>query len=106
MTFTYTDLLDDDVSEILKVSEGRWQIEDCFQTMKTDFEACPVCMSREERIKTHFLTCFLMLLFLLLKRELKSPCTTQQLLGSERNELCRYRRTGIYACLREEPADR
>lgn len=77
-----TDLLDDDVSEILKVSEGRWQIEDCFRTMKTDFEARPVYASREDRIKAHFLTCFLaLLLFRLLKRELKSPCTTQQLLG-------------------------
>ena len=77
-----TDLLDNDVSEILKVSEGRWQIEDCFRTMKTDFEARPVYVSREDRIKAHFLTCFLaLLLFRLLKRELKSPCTTQQLLG-------------------------
>lgn len=77
-----TDLLDDDVSEILKVSEGRWQIEDCFRTMKTDFEARPVYVSREDRIKAHFLTCFLaLLLFRLLKRELKSPCTTRQLLG-------------------------
>lgn len=77
-----TDLLDDDVSEILKVSEGRWQIEDCFRTMKTDFEARPVYVSREDRIKAHFLTCFLaLLLFRLLKRELKSPWTTQQLLG-------------------------
>ncbi|HJA94543.1 MAG TPA: IS1634 family transposase [Candidatus Eisenbergiella merdipullorum] len=76
-----TDLLDDDVSEILKVSEGRWQIEDCFRTMKTDFEARPVYVSREDRIKAHFLTCFLaLLLFRLLKRELKSPWTTQQLL--------------------------
>lgn len=76
-----TDLLDDDVSEILKVSEGRWQIEDCFRTMKTDFEARPVYVSREDRIKAHFLTCFLaLLLFRLLKRGLKSPCTTRQLL--------------------------
>ena len=77
-----TDLLDDDVSEILKVSEGRWQIEDCFRTMKTDFETRPVYVSREDRIKAHFLTCFLaLLLFRLLKRELKSPWTTRQLLG-------------------------
>ena len=38
----YTDLLDDDVSGILKVSEGRWQIEECFRIMKTDFSARPV----------------------------------------------------------------
>lgn len=41
-----TDLLDDDVADILKVSEGRWQIEDCFRTMKTDFEARPVYLNR------------------------------------------------------------
>ena len=57
-----TDLLDDDVADILKVSEGRWQIEDCFRTMKTDFEARPVYLTREDRIKAHFLTCFLSLL--------------------------------------------
>lgn len=37
-----TDLLDDEVSDILKVSEGRWQIEECFRIMKTDFSARPV----------------------------------------------------------------
>lgn len=76
-----TDLLDDDVTDILKVSEGRWQIEDCFRTMKTDFEARPAYLSREDRIKAHFLTCFLGLLhFRLLQRSLKGTYTTDQLL--------------------------
>jgi hypothetical protein len=38
----YTDLLDDDVSNIIKVSEGRWQIEECFRIMNTDFSTRPV----------------------------------------------------------------
>lgn len=76
-----TDLLDDDVADILKVSEGRWQIEDCFRTMKTDFEARPAYVSREDRVKAHFLTCFLALLhFRLLQRSLKDTYTTDQLL--------------------------
>lgn len=76
-----TDLLDDDVADILKVSEGRWQIEDCFRTMKTDFEARPAYVSREDRIRAHFLTCFLALLhFRLLQQSLKSRYTTTQLL--------------------------
>ncbi|WP_373265120.1 IS1634 family transposase [Hungatella hathewayi] len=76
-----TDLLDDDVADILKVSEGRWQIEDCFRTMKTDFEARPAYVSREDRVKAHFLTCFLALLhFRLLQRSLKNTYTTDQLL--------------------------
>ena len=81
-----TDLLDDNVADILKVSEGRWQIEDCFRTMKTDFEARPVYLNREDRIKAHFLTCFLVLLhFRLLNRSLKGTYTTEQLLHTLRN---------------------
>ena len=56
-----TDLLDDDVKDILKVSEGRWEIEECFRIMKTDFEARPVYLQDEIRIKAHFLICFLSL---------------------------------------------
>lgn len=56
-----TDLLDDDVKNILKVSEGRWEIEECFRIMKTDFEARPVYLQDEIRIKAHFLICFLSL---------------------------------------------
>lgn len=77
-----TDLLDDDVADILKVSEGRWQIEDCFRTMKTDFSARPVYVRREDRIQAHFLTCFLALLIIrLLKRELGDICTCEELLA-------------------------
>ena len=57
-----TDLLEDDVGDILKVSEGRWQIEACFRIMKTDFSARPVHVRRKDRIKTHFLICFLSLM--------------------------------------------
>jgi hypothetical protein len=57
-----TDLLDDPVGDILKVSEGRWEIEECFRIMKTDFEARPVFLQNDVRIKAHFLTCFLALI--------------------------------------------
>ena len=56
-----TDLLDDEVGEILKVSEGRWQIEECFRIMKTDFSARPVYLQDKNRIRAHFLICFLAL---------------------------------------------
>lgn len=74
-----TDLLDDDVSEILKVSEGRWQIEQCFRIMKTDFSARPVYLQDENRIKAHFLICFLALLvYRILEKKLdyKYTCDT------------------------------
>lgn len=77
-----TDLLDDPVGDILKVSEGRWQIEECFRIMKTDFTARPVYASLEEHIKAHFLTCFLALLvYRILESKLGSKYTCGEILS-------------------------
>lgn len=54
--------LEDAAPEIIQVNGGRWIIEDCFRITKTDFEARPVFLQRDDRIKAHFLTCFLALL--------------------------------------------
>ena len=76
-----TDLLDDKIGDILKVSEGRWQIEECFRIMKTDFSARPVYVQREDRIKAHFLICFLALLnYRLLEKKLESKYTCDKIL--------------------------
>lgn len=78
-----TDLLDDDVSDILKVSEGRWQIEECFRIMKTDFSARPVYLQDENRIKAHFLICFLALtIYRFLEKKLNSKYTCEELLDT------------------------
>ena len=78
-----TDLLDDEVSDILKVSEGRWQIEECFRIMKTDFSARPVYLQEENRIKAHFLICFLALtLYRFLEKKLDSKYTCEELLDT------------------------
>ena len=78
-----TDLLDDDVSDILKVSEGRWQIEECFRIMKTDFAARPVYLQDENRIKAHFLICFLALLsYRVLEKKLNYKYTCVEILDT------------------------
>ena len=80
-----TDLLDDDVSGILKVSEGRWQIEECFRIMKTDFSARPVYLQDENRIKAHFLICFLALLsYRVLEKKLDYQYTCEEILDTLR----------------------
>ena len=78
-----TDLLDDNVSNILKVSEGRWQTEECFRIMKTDFSARPVYLQNENRIKAHFLVCFLaLLLYRLLEKKLGYQYTCEEILDT------------------------
>lgn len=54
--------LEDKATDIIKTNGGRWIIEDCFRITKTEFEARPVYLQRDDRIKAHFLTCFLALI--------------------------------------------
>ena len=76
-----TDLMDDDVEGIIRISEKRWQIEECFRIMKTEFSARPVFVQREDRIKAHFLTCFLaLLIYRLLEKKLDEKYTCSQIL--------------------------
>ena len=80
-----TDLVDDDIKDILAVSEGRWEIEESFRIMKTDFEARPVYVRREDRIKAHFLICYMaLLLFRLLEKKLGSPYTASKIINTLR----------------------
>ena len=84
--YALTTNLIDDVNEIFKVVKGRWEIEESFRIMKSDFLARPVNLSREDRIKSHFLTCFISLfLYRLLEKKLDYKYTTSQILNTLRN---------------------
>ena len=54
--------LEDNAPDIIKMNGGRWIIEDCFRITKTEFEARPIFLQRDDRIRAHFLTCFLSLI--------------------------------------------
>lgn len=54
--------LEDDPEKIAVINKRRWQIEECFRIMKTDFKARPVYVKRKERILAHFMTCFVALI--------------------------------------------
>ena len=72
-----------DIEQILKISKGRWEIEESFRIMKTDFLARPVNLSREDRIKAHFMTCFIsLLIYRLLEKKLNYKYTTSEILNT------------------------
>ena len=78
-----TDLLDDDVSDLIHVSEERWQIENCFRILKTEFSARPVYVRNDDRMKAHFLVCFLaLLIFRLLEKKLDKKYTCSEILDT------------------------
>lgn len=78
------------VSEIIETNKRRWQIEECFRIMKTELDARPVYLQREDRIKAHFLICFLSLLvYRLLEKKLGNKYTVKETIDTLRSmNLC------------------
>lgn len=80
-----TNLEDEDVKAIIKISERRWQIEECFRIMKTDFKARPVYLQNRDRIEAHFLTCFIsLIIYRLLANKLNNKYTVAEILKTIR----------------------
>ena len=53
--------LEDTPETIIEVNKGRWEIEESFRIMKSEFHARPVYLRKDNRIKAHFTTCFIAL---------------------------------------------
>ena len=77
--------LEGDIDEIIKINKQRWEIEENFRIMKTEFEARPVYVRRDDRIKAHFMTCFIsLLLYRLLEKKIGDKYTTEQIIETLR----------------------
>lgn len=78
--------LEDEASEIIKVNHRRWEIEECFRIMKSEFKARPVYLTRDDRIEAHFTTCFLaMVIYRYLEKKLQNQFTCSQIVQALRN---------------------
>ena len=74
--------LEDDVEEIIKVNHRRWEIEESFRIMKSEFKARPVYLSRDDRIQAHFMTCFIALLIhRLLEKKIEEKYTCEEIIN-------------------------
>ena len=77
--------LDDDPADIVKINRGRWEIEESFRIMKSEFEARPVYLQRDDRIEAHFLTCFIaLLIYRILEKKLDDAFTCQDIIRTLR----------------------
>lgn len=78
--------LEDDVSDIIRINQKRWEIEECFRIMKTEFKARPVYLSRRDRITAHFTTCFTALvIYRMLEKKLENRFTCEEIIGTLRD---------------------
>ena len=78
--------LEDNAEEIIKVNQRRWEIEESFRIMKSEFKARPVYLSRDDRITAHFTTCFLSLVILrFLEKVLDEKYTSSEIIDTLKN---------------------
>ena len=78
--------LEDNAEEIIKVNQRRWEIEESFRIMKSEFKARPVYLSRDDRIIAHFTTCFLSLVILrFLEKRLDEKYPSSQIIDTLKN---------------------
>ena len=78
--------LEGDVSEIIQINQQRWQIEENFRIMKEDLSSRPAFVRREDRIKAHFMTCYISLIvYRLLEKKIGKGFTCGQILQTLRS---------------------
>lgn len=78
--------LEDQAPAIIKINQRRWEIEECFRIMKSEFKARPVYLSRDDRIEAHFTTCFLsMVIYRYLEKKLANKFTCRQIISGLRD---------------------
>ncbi|MCD8508735.1 MAG: IS1634 family transposase [Bacillus sp. (in: Bacteria)] len=78
--------LEDDAPAIIKVNQRRWEIEECFRIMKSEFKSRPVYLSRDDRIEAHFTSCFLsMVLYRYLEKRLGEEFTCREIVQGLRD---------------------
>ena len=75
--------LDDEALDIVTVNQRRWEIEECFRIMKSEFKARPVYLSRQDRITAHFMTCFAaLLMYRVLEKKLNNKYTCDEIIST------------------------
>ena len=78
--------LDEDPATIAKINHDRWEIEESFRIMKSEFEARPVYLQRDDRIEAHFLTCFVsLMIYRILEKQLKDEYTCEEIIKTLRD---------------------
>ena len=78
--------LEDSVEDIIRVNKRRWEIEESFRIMKTDFKSRPIYHSRDEMIKAHFITCFLaLIIYRYVEKKLDEKYTAPEIIETLRD---------------------
>lgn len=83
--------------EVIDTYRGLWEIEETFKITKSELEARPVYVSREDHINAHFLSCFIALVILrLLQKRLGGHYSAAAIIDCLNRIACSLEQENIY----------
>jgi transposase len=86
---------DDD--KIIDIYRGLWRIEDSFRVTKEELDTRPVHLSREERIRAHFLICYISLVIIrLIQKRTDNKYSPAKLIEAINNISCSYESENVF----------
>jgi len=86
-----------DDGKIIDIYRGLWRVEDSFRITKSELETRPFFVRREDRIKAHFLTCFISLVIVrLIQRRTGHEFSAEQLIETMNNISCSHESENLY----------
>lgn len=90
--------LEDDVKDIIAVNRRRWEIEESFRIMKSDFKSRPIYHYKDEMITAHFITCFLaLIIYRILEKKLDERYTVSEIIETLRTMDLKLERHDAYS---------
>lgn len=92
-----------ETSQVIEKYRGLWRIEESFKVIKSDFEARPIYLKNNDRIKAHFMVCFLSLLIIrILQLKTGFKYSSTQIIETLKEVNVSYLEKGIYSVIRNE----
>jgi len=83
--------------DIIDTYRGLWEIEETFKVTKGTIEARPVYVSRKDRIRAHFLTCFIALVIIrLLQKKTKRIYSPEKIIECLNSISCSIEQDSLY----------
>lgn len=81
-----TNLDDISTEQIIRINKKRWEIEECFRIIKSEFKARPIYVRKENHINAHFITCFISLfIYRILEKQLEGKYTCEEIIDTLQN---------------------
>ena len=83
--------------KVIDIYRGLWQIEDSFRVTKSELNARPVFVSREDHIKAHFLICYIALVIIrLIQKRTNHKHTPEDLIEAMNNISCTHESENLF----------